>query len=112
MDEYLQVQGLTQPAVLTLAWIRGFFLVSASVSVVNLLLHYHKVFQVALFHLKYRLHVKSQHSRYKWYYKPPQGQFFIQMIRERTGGDTISAIVQRALSLIQAGRLVEDRDFQ
>ena len=40
------------------------------------------------------------------------GQFFIQMIRERTGGDTILAIGQRALSLIQAGRLVEERDFQ
>ena len=92
LDEYLQVQGLTQPTVLTLAWIRGFFLVSASASVVNLLLLYHKVFQVALFHLKYRLHVKSEYSRYKWYYKPPHGQFFIQMIRERTGGHTISAI--------------------
>ena len=92
LDEYLQVQGLTQPTVLTLAWIRGFFLVSASASVVNLLLLYHKVFRVALFHLKYRLHVKSQYSRYKWYYKPPHGQFFIQMIRERTGGHTISAI--------------------
>ena len=31
------------------------------------------------------------------------GQFYIQ---------TILAIVQRALSLIQAGRLVEERDFQ
>ena len=44
--------------------------------------------------------------------KHHMGQFFIQMIRERTGGDTILAIVQRALSLIQAGRLVEERDFQ
>ena len=30
--------GLTQPTVLTLEWIRGFFLVSASASVVNLIL--------------------------------------------------------------------------
>ena len=62
--------------------------------------------------LKYRLHVKSQYSRYKWYCKRPQFQFFIQIIGERTGEDTISAIVQRSLSLIQAGRLVEDSDFQ
>ena len=73
---------------------------------------YHKSLQVALFHWKCILHVTPPYSRYKWYYKTPQGQFFIQMIRERTDGDTISAIAQRALSLIQAGKLVEYRDFQ
>ena len=34
---------------------------------------YHKAFQVALFQLQYRLHVKSQYSRYKWYYKTRTG---------------------------------------
>ena len=57
---------------------------------------------MALFQLKQRLHVKSQYLWNKWYYKTPHGPIFIQMIPERTGGDTILAIVQQALSLIQA----------
>ena len=38
MDGHLKVLGLTQPAVLTLEWIRGLLLVSPSASVVYLLL--------------------------------------------------------------------------
>ena len=93
-DEYLQVLGLTQPTVVTLELIRGLFLVSPSASVVNLLLTIPQRIPSGTFSVK--IHVKSQYSRYKRYYKTPQGQFFIQMMRERTGGDSISAIVQRA----------------
>ena len=43
-----------------------------------------------------------------------QGQSYKRQVVDRWGHHLgyISAIVQWALSLIQAGRLVEDRDFQ
>ena len=59
-DEYLQVLGLTQPKVLTLERIRGFFLVSASASVVTPLLTIPQSIPTGLFSLKiYRLQCKT-----------------------------------------------------
>ena len=54
-DEYLQVLGLTQPTVLTLEWIRGFFLVLASAFVVNLLLTIPQSIESGPFSLKIQI---------------------------------------------------------
>ena len=51
-------------------------MVSQSASVVNLLLIIPQSIPSGTFQLKQRLHVKSQYSWNKWYYKTPHGPIF------------------------------------